>query len=216
MNYEPASDELRMQNNCYNMMHFFSKRIVMALWACCSISASYALKFTVDKITYETLTDNTVKVSGFNFNLIDVTIPSTVEYKNVIYQVKEIGDKGLCGFKTSLDPRSKMTTLIISEGVEKIGTSAVTSNASLKTVSFPASLKEIGDKAFNNLGALVEYIIPVNNNLSKIGAEAFSGCPKLFKEKPLLLPNNISEIGAKAFQYDNFSSVVIPPKCYYY
>ena len=83
MNYEPASDELRMQNNCYNMMHFFSKRIVMALWACCSISASYALKFTVDKITYETLTDNTVKVSGFNFNLIDVTIPSTVEYKNV-------------------------------------------------------------------------------------------------------------------------------------
>lgn len=191
-------------------MRMLSKRLIFALWTICSVSTSYGLSFTVDKITYETLSANTVKVTGFNFSMTEVTIPSTVEYKNVIYQVKEIGDKGLRGFKTSVDPRSKMTTLIISEGVEKIGTSAVTSNEKLKTVSFPASLKEIGDKAFSNLKALVEYTIPENNNLSKIGAEAFSECPKLFKEKPLLLPNNISEIGAKAFQYDNFASVVIP------
>ena len=182
----------------------------MALWTSFSISASYGLSFTVDKITYATLSTNTVKVTGFNFSMTEVTIPSTVEYKNVIYQVKEIDDKGLCGFKTSSDPRSKMTTLIISEGVEKIGNNAVTSNEKLKTISLPASLIEIGDKAFYKLEALVEYTIPVNNNLSRIGSEAFSECPKLFKEKPLLLPANISEIGAKAFQYDNFASVVIP------
>ena len=167
-------------------MQIVSKRLFTILWAIYSISASYGLSFTVDKITYSTLSDNTVKVTGFSFSLTEVTIPSTVEYNNVTYQVKEIGDKGLCGFKSSLSPRSKMTALIISEGIERIGTSAVTSNANLKTVSLPASLIEIGDMAFNNLESLVEYTIPVNNNLSKIGAEAFAECPKLFKEKPLL------------------------------
>lgn len=184
--------------------------MIMTLCVSCTISVSYALKFTVDKITYETLSDNTVKVTGFSFSLKEVVIPSTVEYQNVVYQVKEIGDKGLYGYKSSAYPTSQMTSLVISEGIEKIGEMGVARNSLLETVCFPSSLVEIGDKAFYNLKGLREYTIPETNNLTKIGAEAFSECPKLFKEKPLLLPNNISEIGAKAFQYDNFASVVIP------
>jgi len=182
----------------------------MTLLVCCSISASYALTFTVDNITYETLSDNTVKVTGFTFSLKEVVIPSTVEYQNVVYQVKEIGDKGLYGYISNAYPTSQMTSLVISEGVEKIGEMGVARNDLLETVCFPSSLVEIGDKAFCNLKGLREYTIPETNNLTKIGAEAFSSCPKLFKGEPLLLPANISEIGARAFEYDNFTSVVIP------
>lgn len=208
MNYKPVPDEPRVQNVID--MSMFSKRMIMTLLVCCSISASYALKFAVDKISYETLSDSTVKVTGFDFSLIEVTIPSTVEYKNVIYQVKEIGYRGLLGFKSSPASNSKMTKLVISEGIEKIGESGVASNGYLKTVSLPASLKEIGNKGFYKLGALQEYTIPDSNNLTRIGDEAFSECPNLFKGKPLLLPTGITEIGSKAFYNNNFTSVVIP------
>ena len=208
MNYEPASDEPRMQNNCYNMMHFFSKRIVMALWACCSISASYALKFTVDKITYETLTDNTVKVSGFDFYLIDVTIPSTVEYQNVVYQVKQIGDKGLYGNKSS--KYSKMETLVISEGIEIIGNNAIQSNKYLKSVFLPKSLKKIGDSAFSSLKSLAEVHFPNGSTLQTISKEAFNSCKQLeiinfyptgIAPAKLIptFPESLETIGSKAF-----------------
>lgn len=183
--------------------------MIMTLLVCCSISVSYALTFTVDEITYETLSDNTVKVTGFTFSLKEVIIPSTVEYKNVEYQVKEIGYKGLYGYISNSEV-SKMESLVISEGVEKIGGLGVACNRYLKTVSLPASLKEIGNKAFYSLGALQEYTIPDSNNLMRIGEEAFYECPNLFKGKPLLLPTGITEIGSKAFYKNNFTSVVIP------
>lgn len=150
--------------------------MIMTLCVSCTISVSYALKFTVDKITYETLSDNTVRVTGFNFSMTEVTIPSTVEYKNVIYQVKEIGEKGLfCSTSSS----SKMQTLVISEGVEVLGSQAVKGNKQLKTVELPSSLTSIGEKAFDGLTTLETVRFPNGSKLQTISKYAFNGCKKL-------------------------------------
>ena len=140
-----------------------------------SMTMSYALTFTVDDITYTTLTDaNTVKVVNFNKSLVNVVIPSEVTYKSVIYKVKAIGKEGLYGYKNST--YSKMESLIISEGIETIDANAVENNKQLKTVSLPNSLVEIGNYAFRNLKTLETVDFPNESSLQKIGSNAFDGC----------------------------------------
>lgn len=130
------------------------------------------LTFTVDNITYKTLTDNTVVVSSFTHSLTEVVIPSTVIYNDMEYEVKEINAKGLYG-------PSSMESLTISEGIEKIGKSGVGSNNKLKTVILPSTLVEIGESAFDELSSLETVSFPNGSKLQTISKNAFNDCKKL-------------------------------------
>ena len=153
-------------------MHVFTKRMILALWIFFSVSASYGLTFTVDNITYKTLTDNTVVVSSFTHSLTEVVIPSTVIYNDMEYEVKEINAKGLYG-------PSSMVSLTISEGIEKIGKNGVGSNNKLKTVILPSTLVEIGESAFDELSSLETVSFPNGSNLQTISKKAFNDCKNL-------------------------------------
>ncbi len=184
------------------------KRLVTVFLSLCVFSVSYGLVFTVDKITYTTLDDSSVKVTGFSFSLVDVVIPSEVTYQNVIYQVKEIGNRGLVGYKNSSS--SKMETLVISEGIEKIGLRGVNSNSKLKSVTLPNSLIEIGANAFSSLSSLMVVDFPNGSNLKTIGDEAFYNCAKL---ETFSIPSSVEYIGEKAFRSDKkLNSIIIIPE----
>lgn len=173
------------------------------------ILMSFGATFTVDKITYTTLTDNEVAVTGFNYSMIEVTIPSTVTYNNVEYKVTRINDKGLYGNKNS--QKSKVQILTISEGVEWIGKNGVQRNSSLKTISLPSTLTYIGEQAFDGLTALERVTFPNGSTLKTISKEAFDGCTKLeninfYPESDIYIgvrptfPKSLETIGNQAFK----------------
>ncbi|MBO4659104.1 MAG: leucine-rich repeat protein [Prevotella sp.] len=185
------------------------KRLLTLTILLCFFSVSYGLKFTVDDITYTTLDNASVKVTGFKFSLINVVIPSQVLYNNVEYQVKEIGDKGLYGYNSTATTKySKLETLVISEGIEKIGINGIASNNNLKSVSLPNSLTELGNSAFYSCDALTTVTFPNGSNLVIIGDEAFYECKKL---ESFVIPSTVTYLGKSAFRYDEkLSSITIP------
>lgn len=95
--------------------------------------------------------------------------------------------------------------IVIPEGVTEILNEVFAENTNIESVSFPNTLKKIGDKAFyncTNLKCELRFPEYVDENgdtkgLEEIGASAFSGCSKLSGN--LNIPDSVTEIGSFAF-----------------
>lgn len=167
---------------------------------------SFGATFTVDKIKYKTLTDSTVVVTGFTLSMTDVVIPSKVIYADVEYEVKEIAERGLNGYKSGTS--SSMESLTIEEGIEKIGKEGILNNKKLQKVSLPSTLVEIGERSFCNSTGLLSVEFPNGSNLLVIGDEAFRGCKYL---ENFEIPSSVQTIGKYGFFYcEKLFSVTIP------
>ena len=109
-----------------------------------------------------------------------MTLPSSL---------KEIGDNAFSN--------SKITTIIIPEGVTKIGSYCFYNCSELTNITLPSTLNEIGDGAFSNT-KITTIIIP--EGITKIGNNCFYGCDRLkqvkypcyLKESPIVesIPTN--------------------------
>lgn len=71
--------------------------------------------------------------------------------------------------------KAKTKTIIIGEGVTRVGNSAFASHTALTSVSLPATLESIGQKAFMATRNLAAIDIPAK--VSTIETGAFMGCP---------------------------------------
>ena len=71
--------------------------------------------------------------------------------------------------------KAKTKTVIIDEGVTRVGNSAFASHTALTSVSLPATLESIGQKAFMATRNLAAIDIPAK--VSTIETGAFMGCP---------------------------------------
>ena len=92
-------------------------------------------------------------------------------------------------------------SLVLPEGVVEIGDSAFVGAGSnpyygshMYSVSFPKTLKKIGDKAFNNCKGLQEITIP--DSVTYIGEYAFGYCYSL---SSAILPGKLETLGDRAF-----------------
>ncbi len=108
-------------------------------------SVSAAETVTYEGITY-TLYDNSAYVdTGDSSKMdIDIVIPSYVDG----LPVTRIDDSAFYFGGT------KLRTVVVSEGIEDIGTNAFATAGQLKEVSLPASLESIGNGAFGNCNML--------------------------------------------------------------
>ena len=79
--------------------------------------------------------------------------------------------------------------------VTEIGAGAFENKTTIKTLSLPASVKAIGDKAFNLCPALTSVTF-AGDGLVTIGESAFNGAQKL---AAITLPETLESIGAQAF-----------------
>lgn len=86
------------------------------------------------------------------------------------------------------------TTLIIPEGVEKIGNFAFCDCWDLKKVVIPMSVKSIGCDAFVSCWRLKKVIIP--ESVEEIRNYAFSYCNNL---REVVIPESVKRIGHYAF-----------------
>lgn len=172
-------------------------------------------------------------------DIVSIEIPSSVkelgEYafsdcqllNNVILSgsIKTIKDYTFAGCKA-------LTSIVIPEGIETIGNEAFAhkwmGTGELESITFPSTLKEIGDKAFS-CNRLKNVVLP--DNIEKLGENAFSSCNELesivfsknMKEIPddcmgdctslnnVTIPNGITKIGTYAFvNCSQLKSIVLP------
>ncbi len=132
--------------------------------------------FPVGRTEFE-IPEGVTTIGGFNYsNITTVTIPGSV--KTV---------EGFFGCK-------KLRTVIINEGVVKIGFSAFSGCTALESIDLPNSITEIGSDAFKCCIALESVDLP--DSIINIGSDAFSGC---FAFESIDIPQNTQTIGANAF-----------------
>ena len=90
--------------------------------------------------------------------------------------------------------KDKITKIIVSDGITKIGKNAFYGLKNVTEVSLGNSVKEIGDNAFSACLGIKNVDIPVK--VEKIGNGAFEDCSSIEK---ISIPANTSSIGDKAF-----------------
>ena len=126
------------------------------------------------------------------------------------------------------DYGSKITTVVINNGVKDIGWGAFKHLVNLNSVSIPSSVTEIKRAAFLGASSLTSISLPssittigqsafkesgltsisIPSGVTKIQGSTFSGCTKLTS---VTLPNSITEIEGNAFQQcSSLSQITLP------
>jgi len=114
------------------------------------------------------------------------------------------------GLPVKLNPAnqllSSITSLIIEDGINRIGNAAFWGCENLTSVTIPESVTSIGDGAFYNCMNLTSVTIP--ESVTSIGDGVFIGCRNL---TAVTIPKNVTRIGLNAFSgCQNLTSVTIP------
>ena len=92
---------------------------------------------------------------------------------------------------------SKLSTVILPEGIKEIGDFAFSGCEKIINFVFPTNLEKIGNDSFSYCRKL-EVVDLLNTKLNSIGDNAFSYC---FNLKQVLIPSTVTHIGDFAF-YD--------------
>ena len=140
----------------------------------------------------------------------DVVIPEGVK---TMTQTALVSSARSISIPSSFEPErymfrycDRLTSITFAEGIEKIDHYIMWGCSWLKKIVLPASIVEIGDKAFKDCISLTEVSFKPNSKLKTIGAYAFSGCNSL---KKITLPSSLLKIGKTAFLYCNFLREVV-------
>lgn len=148
-----------------------------------------------------------------NDKLKNVTLPSTltdigynafastgVKYLEIPAGVKEIGNSN-----HSLAGMSKLKTLVLNDGLEKIGNGAFQSLLALETINIPKSVTEMGNTILSGLQNLKN--VTFEDGLTKIGNTLFVNS----RIEKIIIPNSVKDIPENLFTgADSLKLIVLP------
>lgn len=138
-----------------------------------ALTPASAYNFTADGIYYNfvSFSNSTCAVtSGDQLYEGDVTVPSTVTYRNDTLTVVSIGN-------LAFSECTELTNINIPSTVTSIGEWAFSDCYGLTSITIPNSVTSIGDYAFEDCSGLTSITIP--NSVTSIGNYAFADCPSL-------------------------------------
>ena len=181
----------------------------------------YSLEtFSQDGLEYLSENDNSLIVTSCSLSEGNLTIPSTVTFKGVTYNVVAIGDGA---FRNC----TNLSSITLPASITRIGNNAfagctgkltvncnipdasngigVFNGSNFTKVIVGQSVESIGTYAFYNMSSLQEVVLP--ENLKHIGAYAFASCSSL----KMTLPASIETIGNYAFQNSTISFSATDP-----
>lgn len=140
------------------------------------------------KVTYK----NEKKWENAEYVIGDLTIPSTILFGGIFYDVTEIGDNAFYGC-------DQLRYVTVPDSVIEIGRNAFDDCRKLETVFLPDTLSIIGEQAFFGCSSLHSINIP--RGLSAIEYQTFGACPAL-KSVKIPLTINHNELNEDAFDAD--------------
>ncbi|MBQ0125307.1 MAG: leucine-rich repeat domain-containing protein [Clostridiales bacterium] len=121
----------------------------------------------------------------------DFKVPKEImsEIKSVIIEdgVTRIGELAFCECR-------RLTDVTIPKGVTSIGNAAFCNCTELKNVTIPASVTRIENQTFSGCSSLTSVTIP--KGVTRIGIYAFCGCRSLTS---VTIPSSVKSIGFGAF-----------------
>ena len=135
------------------------------------------------QVTYKSYVNDTYS-SDYSGN---ITIPSTVTYGGITYNVVAIGYRAFSNC-------SGLISVTIPNSVTSIGNYAFYYCSGLVNVNIPSLVTTIGDNAFNGCSGLTSVSIP--SLVTTIGDDAFFGCSGLTSVN---IPSSVVSIGYDAF-----------------
>lgn len=121
-----------------------------------------------------------------------ITIPSTTTHNGITYSVTAISNKAF--YENANGTSTKITSVIIPEGITSIGASAFSTCIYLTSVTIPSTVTFIGQYAFNGCCDLTSVTIP--SGVSSIDVMTFQNCTALTS---VILPSTITSINQSAF-----------------
>ena len=146
-----------------------------------------------EQATWELYQDGTLYIKGSGA-MSDYSISS------------DANDTSFCSAPWYASHRSDIQTVILEDGITRIGEHAFTYCSAMHSVSIPDSVTEIGAEAFAGCSSLESVTIP--DGVTKIGSAAFESCGSL---KSVTIPSSVTTIGEWAFfGCDSLESVTIP------
>ena len=163
--------------------------------------AAVGSQFVVGDLRYTIIAEGKVDVIDLLSTSTStmVRVPSSVSYEGTTYNVNAIRSMALAS-------SSKLTTLIISDGVTSIGERACSGCSNLRSVSIPDSVTSIGSYAFFNCSSLTSITIP--DGVTSIENHTFYNCSNL---SSVSIPDSVTSIGGSAFAYcSHLSRLTIP------
>ena len=128
------------------------------------------------------------KMGDYNYD-INYSSPWGTKITKVVIEngVTSIGNQ-------VFDNCTSLTSVTIGNGVTSIGGSAFEDCTSLTSITIPDSVTSIGDKAFYNCKSLTSITIP--DSVTSIGEQAFKNCTSLTS---VTIGNSVTSIGISAF-----------------
>lgn len=96
---------------------------------------------------------------------------------------------------SAFSSNTKLNYCVLPNGMKSIGTSAF-QGTSLTKITIPASVTDIGEKAFYQITTLDKISIADGSQLVSIGDRAFYGCSLL---REFIMPNTVTSLGTYVF-----------------
>ena len=138
---------------------------------------------------------STPRLVKYNGDSQEIVLPK--DFKGKSYAIDKAVFSGLQNF-----------SVVIPEGVTKIGNYAFYECSSLTSITIPEGVTEIGTSAFYKCDHLTSVTIPENSRLTEIGSSAFEGCSGL---SLISIPKSVTSIGSSAFNgCSKLTSITIP------
>ncbi|MBQ2927067.1 MAG: leucine-rich repeat protein [Oscillospiraceae bacterium] len=178
-------------------------------------SATSDFEYRIDTYSYE---EPACIITGYTGTAAEVVIPAEIEG----YPVKEI-------YSYTFKDCTSLTSVVISEGITTIGSSAFDGCTSLSSITIPESVTSIEHWVFWHCTSLTSITIPqrvtsiedglfagcssltdinIPKGVTAIGGFAFSGCSSL---TDIQIPEGVTAIGERAFwNCASLTSIVIP------
>ena len=168
------------------------QRTLLFIFLLLSTLTSSAYDAEIDGIYY--ILDNSKRhatvTSGEKTRYVgSVTIPVTVTYNDVTYNVTFIGEDAFYNCYN-------LTSVTIGNSVESIGKYAFAYCTGLTSITIPNSVTSIGGSAFYECSGLTS--VTIGNSVTSIGYGAFAGCSNLTS---INIPNSVTEIEDYTFSH---------------
>ena len=181
------------------MINFNAKVVLLSVLMSVVCFNAMAYNANIDGIYYNLSGTNAEVTFGDSNYLGIVTIPSSVTYDGVTYNVTSIGRKAFYRC-------NGLTSVTIPNSVTSIGDWAFSYCSGLTSISIPNSVTSIGKSAFYVCSGLTSVTIP--NSVTSIGTRAFYYCSGITS---VTIPNRVTSIGTRVFyRCSSLTSVTIP------
>lgn len=147
----------------------------------------------INNIKYEISSETTCLVTGYNGEIVEVSIPEEIIINRRKYKVTKLRNSCFENCKS-------LTNIIIPNSISELGDYCFYNCTSLTNISLPNGIKKLGDSCFQDCKSLVNVNLP--NTIVKVGDFCFYNCISLIN---ITIPNNMRELGKSCF--DNCKSL---------